>query len=110
MFAEEEFLQEQFGESFSVWADKTPAFIPRFRNWTKPDLPFSLRNAIKREYTSFFAIIVTFTVLELVAAISLHGKLVIEWMWIIIFSIGLAIYLTIRILNKYTTLLNVEGR
>ncbi|MDP3181958.1 MAG: isoprenylcysteine carboxylmethyltransferase family protein [Desulfobaccales bacterium] len=110
MFAEEEFLQEQFGESFSVWADKTPAFIPRFRNWTKPDLPFSLRNAIKREYTAFFAIIVTFTVLALVAETSLHGKLGIDRFWIIIFGIGLAIYLTIRILNKYTTLLNVEGR
>jgi len=110
MFAEEEFLQEKFGDSFSAWADKTPAFIPKFKNWIKPDLPFSFKNAIKREYTAFFGVIVTFTVLELVAETSLHGKLVLERMWIIMFSIALAVYLTIRVINKYTTWLNVEGR
>jgi protein-S-isoprenylcysteine O-methyltransferase Ste14 len=110
MFAEEEFLQEKFGESFSAWADKTPAFIPRFKNWIKPDLPFSFKNAIKREYTAFFAVIVTFTVLELVSETSLHGKLGIDRFWIIMFSIALAVYLTIRVINKYTTWLNVEGR
>ncbi len=110
MFAEEEFLQEKFGDSFSAWADHTPAFIPRWKDWTRPDLPFSFKHAIKREYGGFFAIIVTFTVLASVAETSLNGQLVLDRFWIIIFGIGLAIYLTIRVINKYTTWLNVEGR
>ena len=32
-FAEETFLRNTFGERYLAWAEKTPAFIPRFRNW-----------------------------------------------------------------------------
>jgi protein-S-isoprenylcysteine O-methyltransferase Ste14 len=110
MFAEEYFLEQEFGESFLGWAEKTPAFIPRWKNWVKPSLSFSFKNALKREYSTFFAIIATFTVLELIAEIFLKGRLVLEPMWIIIFSIGLTIYLIVRIIKKRTTLLDVEGR
>lgn len=110
MFAEEEFLQQEFGEYFLEWASKTPAFFPKYKNWVKPELPFSFKNAVKREYSAFFAIITTFTILELIAEIFLNGRLVLEPMWIIIFSISFIIYLTLRIMKKYTTLLEVEGR
>ncbi len=110
MLAEEDFLQQKFGDSFAAWADKTPAFLPRFRNWIKPDAPFSWKTAIKRENYAFFAIIVAFTVLELLGASFLHGKLMLNSTWIAIFVISLGIFLFIRHLKRHTTWLNVEGR
>ena len=50
-FAEEEFLRKKFGDAYLEWANKTPAFIPRFKNWKKPELPFSLKAALKKEYS-----------------------------------------------------------
>lgn len=32
MFAEEQFLRAKFGEVYLKWAEKTPAFIPSFKN------------------------------------------------------------------------------
>lgn len=110
MMAEEDFLLEKFGDSFSQWADKTPAFLPKWQKWVKPELSFSLKNAIKREYGGFFAVIATFTSLAMLSEIFINHRFTLDRMWIIIFSIGLAIYVTIRILKKYTVLLNVEGR
>lgn len=110
MFAEEEFLQEKFGESFTKWAEKTPAFFPKFRNWLKPDLSFSLKAAINREYSTFFAIILTFSLLDVISEFFLNGRLVFDRMWVIMFSFALMIYLIVRIIKKYTTLLKVEGR
>jgi len=110
MFAEEEFLQEKFGEAFTEWADKTPAFFPRFRNWTTSDLSFSLKTVIRKEYGTFFAVIAVFTVMEIIGEIVVHGSLGIDPMWGIIFSIGLVIYLSIRIIQKRTTWLQVAGR
>jgi protein-S-isoprenylcysteine O-methyltransferase Ste14 len=51
MFAEEEFLRKKFGEEYEKWANKTPAFFPRLKNWVPNVLPFSIRNVLKREYS-----------------------------------------------------------
>jgi protein-S-isoprenylcysteine O-methyltransferase Ste14 len=110
MFAEEEFLVQKFGASFSEWARKTPAFLPRFKNWRKPDLPFSFKTAVGKEYSTFFAIILTFTALDIISELFASGKLILDLMWVILFSISLIMYLVIRIMKKYTTLLNVAGR
>ena len=64
MLAEEAFLRQQFGAEFEAWAARTPAFFPSFRNWRPPALPFSFRNVLKREHAGFFALVVVFTVLE----------------------------------------------
>lgn len=110
MFAEEDFLQQKFGESFSAWAEKTPAFFPRIHLWTRPDLSFSVKHAIKREYSGFFAIIVIFTVFHVLPQLVRQRQFIMDPWWVALFTIGLSVYLTVRILSKYTTLLNVEGR
>ena len=110
MFAEEEFLLKKFGESFTEWASRTPAFVPRLKNWQEPELPFSWKTAIGKEYATLFAIIVTFTALEIASELSLKGKLIFEPMWLIFFSIGLITYLGVRVMKKYTKLLDVQGR
>lgn len=110
MFAEEEFLQQKFGAAFTEWANRTPAFFPKFRNWTKPDLPFSLKSMIRREYSTFFAIITVFTVLAICGEYFLYGRLGLDRMWLIIFSVSLLIYLSMRSIKKYTDWLHVAGR
>jgi protein-S-isoprenylcysteine O-methyltransferase Ste14 len=110
MFAEEEFLREKFGPAFEAWAEYTPAILPRFRQWRRPELPFSWKTVLRREYSSFFAIVVIFTVLNLLSEFFLHGRLAPDAMWLAIFFLGLTIYLTLRWLKKKTTLLQVAGR
>lgn len=104
------FLEERFGEKFLQWSQKTPAFIPKLRNWQKPALPFSLRTVLRREYSSFFAIIVSFTVLEILGDRIVQGRWTFDSVWMVIFGVSLLIYLIIRILKKRTNLLQVKGR
>jgi protein-S-isoprenylcysteine O-methyltransferase Ste14 len=110
MYAEEDFLEQKFGDAFREWAKKTPAFVPNFGNWTTPTISFSFRTAIRREYSGFFAIIATFTGLDIISEIYLHGRIHLDPMWLKIFAVGLIIYLTLRVLKKRTRILHVEGR
>ena len=110
MFAEECFLWEHFGEEYREWAARTPAFIPRFRHWQKPDLPFSLKSALSREYSTFFTIIVIFTMFNLFRGWWARGSLVPDRLTAALFVIGLLTYVTVRVLKKNTALLRAEGR
>lgn len=105
MYAEEEFLQQQFGETFLAWAEKTPLFLPNFTLWEAPAEPFSWRSALKREYASFFAMISTFTGLKILANLRVTGTLGLDPMWTYIFAGSLIFYLAVRFLKKKTALL-----
>jgi len=74
IFAEEEFLRKKFGNLFLEWAEKTPAFLPRIKKWQKPDLPFSFRTVLNREYTGFFIITSSFTLLEIIGDIMVERE------------------------------------
>lgn len=110
MWAEEAFLREKFGDTFMEWAEHTPAMIPRFRNWRPPSLPFSWKSAIKREYGSFYAIIVTFTALELLSGLFSSGKLTLAPLWIKLLAGSTVMYLTLRYLKKKTRVLATDNR
>jgi len=109
IFAEEEFLRTKFGRLYLEWADKTPAFIPKFNQWQNPAYTFSLRTALKGEYSGFFAIIATFTFMEVVGDYFITGAWEVDAMWQIILFCGLIIYSVFKIMKK-THLLDVEGR
>ncbi len=110
MFAEEEFLRGKFGEEYLNWAEETPAFVPRFRNWRSPNMPFSFRSVLRREYAGFFGIIASFVALEIVEHRVVRGTFGLGMIWIVIFTVGLAAYMTLRILKKETRILDVGGR
>jgi protein-S-isoprenylcysteine O-methyltransferase Ste14 len=109
-FAEEEFLRQKFGDEYLEWANRTPAFIPRFKNWIKPEIGFSFKTAIKKEYSSIFGIIAVYTLFEIIADIFADKKFEFDTMWCIIFFSGLIFYLTIMFLKKKTNILSVKGR
>ncbi|MGA1979562.1 MAG: isoprenylcysteine carboxylmethyltransferase family protein [Sedimentisphaerales bacterium] len=109
ILAEEKVLHEKFGNTFDEWAHRTSPLFPRFRNWQKAALPFSLKTVLKREYSTFFAIIAIFTCLEIGEDFFYLGKLEFDPVWVSIFLTGLCIYVILRTLKK-KGFLDVEGR
>ena len=110
MFTEEEFLYSRFGDSFLEWAARTPAFFPRFSLWEAPSLPFSLRTVLKREYSGFLGIIVTFTGIELLRELLLEKVFELDSGWIAFSLAGIVLSLALRTLRKTTRILSVERR
>lgn len=110
MAAEERFLSLKFGEAYSSWASVTPAIIPSLKQWTKPSLNFSFKNVLRREYTAFAQIAVTFFLVELMEHWMVDHRLVIEAFWLTLAIVGGGQYIIFRHLKRQTCLLNVEGR
>ena len=110
IFAEESFLRAKFGDEFSRWAGETPAIWPRWQNWKAANLEFSWKSAVNREYSSFFAISSSFTVLEFLRNAMVAGMFGVDGAWTAIFLGSAAIYGTIRFLKKKTRLLATAGR
>lgn len=110
IFAEEGFLRVKYGALFLEWAEKTPAFLPKFKSWRKPALPFSFKNVLKREYTAFFVITISFPVLDSLEGLFVEGKFKVDFGWGLLFIIGLITYLVLRTLKKRSKLLDVDGR
>jgi len=110
MFAEEQFLRRKFGDLYDKWSETVGAFIPLFKRYVRPELPFSFRNVLKREYHSFVNIFLMFIVLDLFRNNFLSERIYLTPMWIYISVPAGIIWLTIRIIHKRTKWLEVEGR
>jgi protein-S-isoprenylcysteine O-methyltransferase Ste14 len=113
MFAEEAFLRKKFGDRYLQWSARTPAFIPRLDGWVSPAVSFSMRNVLKREYNGFFAVFVSFAMVDVAQHVRINGgwgddALSAHWAWMLLAS-GL-LFLTLRTLKKKTGVLDVEGR
>jgi len=110
MFAEEQFLRKKFGEPFVEWANKTPAFLPNVFLYKKNCLPFSFKNVLKREYNGFFGLVFTMTLFRMVGILVTENKFYLDTPWLFIFSTALLIFVSLKILKRFTNVLNVEGR
>lgn len=110
MFAEEEFLRRNYTITFEQWASRTPAIIPRFSGWQASNLPFSLRTVLKREYNGLFATMLSFTILNACSYLINQNTFKIDNFWQVAFIIGTSIFLILRSLKKYTTVLEIAGR
>ncbi|SRR5574344_1492176 len=64
MFAEERFLEREFGDTYLEWSQKVPAFIPRFSQFEKGSIPFHIKSVLRREYAGIFAITLCFTLVD----------------------------------------------
>ncbi len=110
MFAEEEYLRRKFGESYVNWAARTPAFIPSFRNYRPPNLPFSFRNVLKREYSGLLGVVMAFAAMGVCERLVVEGRFALDptWQWICLG--GVVLYVLLRTVRKQTRLFEVEGR
>ena len=110
IFAEENFLRNKYGEPYINWTLKTPIFLPRLSGWKKPDLFFSFKNVLKREYSGFFALFFTFALFDMVEYSVRFQTVGISTFWANTLLISGIITLILRTLKKKTKILNVTGR
>jgi protein-S-isoprenylcysteine O-methyltransferase Ste14 len=115
ILAEEEFLAERHGAAFRDWAGRTPVIIPRPRNWVAPDLPFSWRSALRREFHTVFLIAAVFFVSELLESVVLERSTVTAWLreeplWAILLAAAAMLYVVVMTAKKATRWLDVAGR
>ena len=110
MLAEEAFLKQKFGTRFKSWSSITPAFFPSLSRWKKSELRFSIRNAMKREYTGVLVVALCYSSLEVAGHAVVEHRLAVGTEWLGILLVALTMYFTLRGLKKHTQLLNVAGR
>lgn len=110
MFAEEQFLRRKFGDIYDKWSETVSSIIPFSFKYISPKLSFSVKNILKREYTSFVNIFAIFTLLDIFRNYFLSQRIYLTGMWIWMFAGAGIIWLALRTIEKRTRWLEMEGR
>jgi len=110
IFTEEAFLRSKFGSEFIDWAQKTPMIVPNLRNWHKPNLPFSFKAILRREFHTYFAIVAAYFFIEIAGDFVTERRFFVRSSWLIFFLVSMLIYYTLLFLKKKTHVLDVTGR
>jgi protein-S-isoprenylcysteine O-methyltransferase Ste14 len=110
MFAEEAFLEREFGDEYLEWSNKTPAFFPSMRNYKKTTIAFSMKTILRREYPGISATIIGFVYVDFVREWILNGGPVWLWSHAIVLFVALMISLVLRTLKHYTKILTEDDR
>jgi hypothetical protein len=108
--AEERFLSSKFGDEFKHYAQSVPPFVPKLSGWIKPEMGFSLKTVLRREYSSYFAMIVSLWMMEFLGDLLSEHMIEIDPYWSALLLISGLVYLSLRTLKKKTRVLDVEGR
>ena len=106
IWAEESFLREKFGLKYDQWAKRTPIFFPNLSLWTKPDMPFSWKMAVRRECISVFTLVITIWALKITEYYLDHKALSIDSTWLALFSFSGAIYLSVALIVQFSNRLD----
>jgi len=64
MMAEEAFLRSKYGDEFEQWAEKVPAFIPKWSLYEGGMLEFSWKTFIRREYATIMSVVFSYLVID----------------------------------------------
>jgi protein-S-isoprenylcysteine O-methyltransferase Ste14 len=112
---EEAFLRGKFDAEFESYAQRVPATIPNLLGWRSPDLAFSWRTVLRREYVTAYSIVVIMTGIALADALIAGSGSLSAWVeeepfWLWFFAIGTALFLALRVVKKRTDWLSVQGR
>jgi protein-S-isoprenylcysteine O-methyltransferase Ste14 len=108
MMAEESFLARKFGASFEAWSARTPALIPRVRGYRSSRYPYSMRMALRREYSAWLAAATPLFILELYGSYVIHGRVVWDRAWVIGFLAVIVLSGVVRSLKHYTRVLKTR--
>jgi protein-S-isoprenylcysteine O-methyltransferase Ste14 len=110
MFAEERFLERKFGQQYLDWASNLPAFIPKFSQFKKSDIPFSVISVLRREYSGVLATVIGFVFVLLLRNFFEGNNTLVSDSWLIAIAITTLVSLFLRTLKRSTSLLDEEGR
>ncbi|MCL6265793.1 methyltransferase [Flagellimonas myxillae] len=109
MFAEEQFLRKKFGTAYLYWARKVPAFVPDFRAYQKPVMPFSWKKVLKQEKNGFFALFLIFSLFDIIGELT-NQKYVFNYFFLFTFVVSGLCFLVLTYLKRNTTVLDEENR
>ena len=105
MIAEEEFLRKKFGSDYTEWAIKTPAFIPSITLFKSNPVSCNLKNIIRREYTSFSAMMILFILLLVLNNGIVFGFWKLNLYMQTFLGLTVLFYFILRLIKKNTKLL-----
>ncbi|QDT05149.1 Isoprenylcysteine carboxyl methyltransferase (ICMT) family protein [Rubripirellula lacrimiformis] len=100
MFTEEAFLRKKFGRVFTDWSNRTPAFVPKLRQWKSAELPLDIPKVIRAESAAVAVIALTFPALELAMHEAQQGNVAIEKSWYILLGSGIHLYIIARVMKR----------
>lgn len=116
MYAEERFLERKFGQPYLDWTMAVPAFIPKFRQFEKGDVPFHFRSVLRREYPGLMAITLCFTLVDYLRMMKIYDMFGIPFsgsVWVrpsgIICLVVAIVVITLRTLKHHSQLLAPEA-
>jgi protein-S-isoprenylcysteine O-methyltransferase Ste14 len=110
MFAEERFLERKFGDDYLKWSLKAPAFVPKFYQFRKSNIPFSPKSVLRREYSGVLATVIGFAYIELMQNVFQYHQWTIGMNTLYILIATAVVTLILRSLKHYTQVLAEEGR
>jgi protein-S-isoprenylcysteine O-methyltransferase Ste14 len=109
ILAEEAFLIDKYGATYTEWAARTPVFVPKLSGFVPPRLPFSFKVLLNKEYTGVFGLVLAFVFLETLGDWIVTGRLSFPLWRVSVFGAAVVLYLTLRTLKKMH-ITHVEGR
>lgn len=111
MYAEEQYLRKKFSNTYTDWAASTPAFIFSFKNWEKPNLPFSWKKVLKKEKNGLLAIFVMLFLFHTINQYIETKDCKPELNWITVGTAASTIlYVILKFIKKKTSILDEQGR
>jgi protein-S-isoprenylcysteine O-methyltransferase Ste14 len=109
MFAEEQFLRRKFGAQYLEWAEGVPPFVPKFRQFCKPEVSFSWRKVLKKEKNGFAALFMVFFIFNAAGEIVVRGR-DFNYIFLAGFLLGVVNYILVKLLGSHTGLLEERDR
>jgi protein-S-isoprenylcysteine O-methyltransferase Ste14 len=109
MFSEEQFLRRKFGEAYISWASGLPAFIPEWKGYIKPGLPFSWKKILKKEKNGLALVFLIFCVMDVSGAI-IRKDQQFNYFLISATAFTVVLYFVLKFLKYKTKILDEEGR
>ena len=116
MLVEEQFVESRFGVQFQEWANRTNAIFPSFKNYKKGTIPFSVKPALRREYSGLFAMSFTYAVVDYLTYYRvwrlLPATTPFQWLRLSLYVLVAALFimLILRTLKHHTSLLKEPER
>lgn len=115
MFAEEQFLREKFGETYTDWANKVPPFIPRFKRFKKPDLNFSWKKILKKEKSALLTLFLVYLLFDFAGSMwngpwSFADRMEVNYFFAAGSILSLVAYFLIKLLKSRSHILDAPGR
>lgn len=105
MFAEEQFLHKKFGNQYLDWSKTTPAFLPNFKGYLAPNLPFNWNKIFRQEKNGLFALFLIFCCFNIAGELLAPGEPDFNYFLIIMTLLSGLAYLVLKFLKKKTDVL-----